>query len=390
MEEITKRYAGIKLSAREDVEVTILEPEIEDGFILVGKFFTKRRINLESVTRVMKTVWKVEKNFEASDLGENKRLPIFCYLCGRVDHDERDCLQGLRSKETLQPEEKQFDPWLRATQEKLQKPLIVTAARNEAMKISEAENQLREHNLVGIAERIPVSGTSRANLPGRSERWVEARADMGSVISMSSHIQVNTLKVPRISNFEQQLRDIDAAISGEVPDVIIEPNKEEELETEQFVLNRTVDSLETKEMSHANGLGTEAHSQNIAPGLQGPIMKMENQPGNVLGLSQSGFNFKMGPISPKQSKPNKSKKSNGGGRKKNKENNVYVGTNMEAGKEHMQPLGENKGVEMVMEVDQVEVGTKRRLRSPLYEVGNCIDNGKKANWRERSGSLACC
>ena len=44
-----------------------------------------------------------------------ERLPIFCYLCGRVDHDERDCLQGLQSKETLRPEEKQFGPWLRAT-----------------------------------------------------------------------------------------------------------------------------------------------------------------------------------------------------------------------------------------------------------------------------------
>ena len=56
MEEITKRCASIKLSLREDVEVTIHEPMPEDGLVLIGKLFTKRRVNLESVTRVLKMV----------------------------------------------------------------------------------------------------------------------------------------------------------------------------------------------------------------------------------------------------------------------------------------------------------------------------------------------
>ena len=77
MEEITERCASIKLSLREDVEVTIHEPMPEDGLVLIGKFFTKRRVNLESVTRVLKMVWKTEKTFEASDLGENKVMFLF-------------------------------------------------------------------------------------------------------------------------------------------------------------------------------------------------------------------------------------------------------------------------------------------------------------------------
>lgn len=49
-----------------------------------------------------------------------ERLPIFCYLCRRVDHDERECMQGLRSNNTLRPEEKQFGQWLHATSDKFQ------------------------------------------------------------------------------------------------------------------------------------------------------------------------------------------------------------------------------------------------------------------------------
>lgn len=35
-----------------------------------------------------------------------ERLPIFCYWCGMIDHDKRDCLQQARSNETLGAEEK--------------------------------------------------------------------------------------------------------------------------------------------------------------------------------------------------------------------------------------------------------------------------------------------
>lgn len=227
MEEITERCAGLQLSSKEDAEVTIHESLPEDGLVLIGKLFTKRRVNLESVARVLKKVWKTENTFEASDLGKNKimflfqtkddidrvlflspwsfdkyllilhklgrgeamkdikfdkssfwvqihglptmcqtmvvgmsigatlgevekvdanrkgfclgnfirirvlmdismplcrgqkvclgeyglkwvdfkyeRLLIFCYLYGRIDHDERDCLQGIQRKETLRP-----------------------------------------------------------------------------------------------------------------------------------------------------------------------------------------------------------------------------------------------------------------------------------------------
>ena len=77
MDDITERCAGLKLSLREDAEVEIHVPLLEDGPILIRKFCTKRRINLELVARVLKTVWKVENGFEVNDLGNNKVMFLF-------------------------------------------------------------------------------------------------------------------------------------------------------------------------------------------------------------------------------------------------------------------------------------------------------------------------
>ena len=242
MDEITSRCEGIRLSDREGSEVDLSLPVTETGYVLAGKFCTKRWVSLESVARVLRSVWRTENNFEVCDLGNNKvlfqfickddmdrvlllspwsfdkyllilhslkageavnklqfnrvsfwvqihglpmmsqtkeagmrigetlgmvekvdveekgfcrgsylrirvslditlplcrgctvrmgesgkiwvdfkyeRLPIFCYWCGKVDHDERDCLLWIRSKETLRAEDKQFGPWMRATQDR--------------------------------------------------------------------------------------------------------------------------------------------------------------------------------------------------------------------------------------------------------------------------------
>ena len=77
MEEIIDRCARLKLLMREDVEVAIHAPLKEDGPVLIGKFCTNRRINLESVVRVLKSVWKAENNSKINDLGENKVMFLF-------------------------------------------------------------------------------------------------------------------------------------------------------------------------------------------------------------------------------------------------------------------------------------------------------------------------
>ena len=336
MEEITERYAGLHLSLKEDAEVIIQEPVPEEGLVRLGKFYTKRRVNLESVARVLKSVWKTEATFEVSDLGENKvmflfqkkddmdrvlflspwsfdkyllvlhklaygeavqdikfdrtpfwiqihglptmcqtktvgmsigatlgevekvdangsgfrlgsflrirvqlditkplcrgrkvrlgehgmkwvefkyeRLPIFCYLCGMIDHDERDCLQGFRSKETPRPEEKQFGPWLRANPDKHQKTVLITAGKYGESRNGEVEPETmaRRWN----AEPTEEGGTTRIDGLGKAERMVEVRADVVNVDNSPDQLKIKIPNISLRSNFETEIQAIDAAIMG--------------------------------------------------------------------------------------------------------------------------------------------------------------------------------
>ena len=50
-------------------------------------------------------------------------------LVWKVDHDERNCTQWLRSKEIFRAEDKQFGAWLHTSQDRLQRPQLVLAAK---------------------------------------------------------------------------------------------------------------------------------------------------------------------------------------------------------------------------------------------------------------------
>ena len=61
-----------------------------------------------------------------------ERFPNFCYWCGRVTHNERDCEVWLRGKGNLKKEEQQYGDWLRAkpvqnTKKKKKKTVVVVS-----------------------------------------------------------------------------------------------------------------------------------------------------------------------------------------------------------------------------------------------------------------------
>ncbi|XP_050242113.1 uncharacterized protein LOC126691076 [Quercus robur] len=253
MEEIAKRCEKLKLTENEAEQVVLEEEEVNEGWVLAGKFLSKRRINLEAVVKALKPIWKKTKeNFVVQDTSDNttlflfqkeedmnrvlwaspwcfdkyllvlhklgkgdsistirfdrssfwlqihglpmrmqtkevadktagplgliekmdigskgfclgkylrirvnidiskplcsgrvvrmgatekewvdfryERLPIFCYWCGKLDHDDRDCPLWLDSNESLELEERQYSPWLCAETERLQRPQVAEAS----------------------------------------------------------------------------------------------------------------------------------------------------------------------------------------------------------------------------------------------------------------------
>ena len=77
MEAITNKWANLKLSEREGSEVNLALPGVDQGLVLAGKFCTKRRVNLEAIGRAIRSVWRTKRDFEVSDMGENRVLLLF-------------------------------------------------------------------------------------------------------------------------------------------------------------------------------------------------------------------------------------------------------------------------------------------------------------------------
>ena len=501
MDDITERCAGLKLSRKEDAEVEINMPRLENGPVLIGKFCTKRRINLESVARVLKTVWKAENGFEVNDLGDNKvmflfhtmedmdrvlllspwsfdkylvilhkmehgeavkdakfdkspfwiqihglptmcqtkevgesigatlgkvekvdaigkgfclgnylrirvrlditmplcrgrkvrlgdqglkwvdlkyeRLPIFCYLCGRVDHDEKECMQGLRSNSTLSPDEKQFGPWLRATQDRYQKPQTITTEKTGEISTGRKESGLPGIRLGREKEAERTETPVEKENPGKEVGVGIPRADVVRVGDLTTHINLKSPDIQQALSFEQQIRDIDAAINGEGIDVHSEPRKEEIVTEKEITLSLTDIARVKKERAITNGPVQEAQYQMPIIKVQSPTsMHGKLQETNV-GLSNIGPNFSLGLASPKKPKSHNTRKAKGSESKKFKENRGPMGKERAADWLRKQAQGDDMSMETKMEIDHSEVGGKRKVRSPLLELVNNEGNGKR-------------
>ena len=132
-----------------------------------------------------------------------ERLPIFCYLCGKIDHDEKDCLQWIRSKDTLRLEEKQFGPWSRASQDKNQKSQLATAEKNGETRSVVGVKKNMERRMDGQVVSTQARTSSYENHLDETVRTMISRADVEERIDTPCHVCIKNPDITQVPSFEQ-------------------------------------------------------------------------------------------------------------------------------------------------------------------------------------------
>ena len=225
------------------------------------------------------------------------------------------------------------------------------------------------------AKPTEEGGTTRIDGLGKAEHSVEVRADVVNMYNSPDQLKIKIPNISLRSNFETEIQAIDAAIMGDVSAVNDEPIKDLIMGREEITLTQKDSRLDSKGRNCMNGPNLQGLQPKGVIGPQEQLMEMNDRPGVDLGLNPSNISFKLGLTSPKSLKL---KKATEGGQKKNKGNRGGVETRKDLDRECMQRQGVDSGIERSMEVNQTEMGLKRRVRSPSHEVENFDGSGKRA------------
>ena len=204
-----------------------------------------------------------------------------------------------------------------------------------------------------------------------------SRADVEKDMAGPANVRIKIPDSSLRSNFEQQIKEIDDAINGNDP--CLNSGTEEELlegkESIKQVRNVAITAREVRMNAKGPHAIEQAHLSMLGP--QETSHKPMKATEEITGLIQTGVKFSLGLSFPKQHKAQGVKKSRAGSLKKNKENRGMPGRENGSGSEEKHSHGAGNIEDSIMEIELVEMGKKRRARTPLAELENMEDNGKR-------------
>ena len=77
MDDITGRWARLSLNSTKQKLVNLTSEIENNSRTLVAKLFTKRRVNIEALSRTLRSMWRSVQNFKVHDFGANTVLILF-------------------------------------------------------------------------------------------------------------------------------------------------------------------------------------------------------------------------------------------------------------------------------------------------------------------------
>ena len=146
---------------------------------------------------------RFEKGRESWVSFKYERLPNFCYWCGCVTHSDKDCSYWLCNKNSLRVEDQQYGPWMRASMDR--------PWRKVEVKVEGIARPFRKNTTTPPPEKSHMP-------PATAEDQYADSIDHGTlqmeIEENPGLVSINGINRARENQaFEQQLRDIDAAIN---------------------------------------------------------------------------------------------------------------------------------------------------------------------------------
>lgn len=285
------------------------------------------------------------------------------------------------SAESMKAEDKQYGPWLRATPDRLQKSHVVIGLQTgEIVNTGPLGAGPTERKLL---LSLQATGSNERRQPHEAEETNRDRADVESGKLESESIEEKLAREKGSLDFEKQLREIDAGISGKVDMGCIAERvfKAWALESEVKVSANKMEDRGDGDLTQGIEFGLLGSGPFGDLGRTlvdaGPV-KLNNSLANGMEpqLGQAGLKI---PSSTERGRNKKAKSPTRAKRhahaKTTEKENVRVGTSSLQKKNAMNELTS-------MEVEEVEAGPKRKACAPLDEILENVVGGKKPKLEE--------
>nr|POE45541.1 hypothetical protein CFP56_59419 [Quercus suber] len=120
---------------------------------------------------------------------KNERLPSVCYVCGRIGHDDRHCLQTTEGQEI----EYQYGEWLRANGNYNGSHEKIKTRKNESALSNGESERTRSQPLMMMIKDVTATSSGEAQKSGgnqgtgKVEDWGAQGGDGGSGCQVACH-----------------------------------------------------------------------------------------------------------------------------------------------------------------------------------------------------------